>query len=315
MHQVTAVMYHYVRDVQTGPFRGLKALSRKEFIDQLDWIGRNYHVISVDDFATAWPDLDQFPANSCLLTFDDGLRDHYDFVCAELVKRDWSGAFYASADSVLLPIVLDVHKIHLLLSEVHVSRLMLLILEKVRASDEALADELMFNHYRSDEYDCAATVMVKRCLNFAVRGPLRRQIINELFATYISADEASVAHELYFNVAEAKEMVNAGMCFGGHGKRHAHMPTTSEKAEEIVGAVHLLTQLGLKPLHYVYPFLSYDAETLRLLTQHGFKVGFSSGSRRINVSDPSLLLPRFDTIELPPISRRLSICSEPPGIA
>ena len=53
---------------------------------------------------------------NCVLTFDDGYRDHYDFVFETLVKNNIKGAFYPPVDVVLSNKLLDVNKIHIILA-------------------------------------------------------------------------------------------------------------------------------------------------------------------------------------------------------
>ena len=48
-----------------------------------------------------------------LLTFDDGLRDHRDFVLPVLRERGLFGLFYVASGPAITGRILDVHKVHL----------------------------------------------------------------------------------------------------------------------------------------------------------------------------------------------------------
>ena len=48
-----------------------------------------------------------------LLTFDDGLRDHRDFVLPVLQERGLFGLFYVPSGPAITGRILDVHKVHL----------------------------------------------------------------------------------------------------------------------------------------------------------------------------------------------------------
>ena len=50
-----------------------------------------------------------------LLTFDDGLRDHRDFVLPVLRERGLFGVFYVASGPAITGRILDVHKVHLVL--------------------------------------------------------------------------------------------------------------------------------------------------------------------------------------------------------
>ena len=58
------------------------------------------------------------PDNSCLLTFDDGFKDHIDFVLPELNKRKLKGCFFPLGATIIENKVLDVHLIHFILEKV-----------------------------------------------------------------------------------------------------------------------------------------------------------------------------------------------------
>ena len=59
-----------------------------------------------------------------LLTFDDGLRDHVDFVLPVLRRRRLFGLFYVPSAPLTDGVVLDVHKLHLALGRVGGSALL-----------------------------------------------------------------------------------------------------------------------------------------------------------------------------------------------
>jgi hypothetical protein len=79
---LTIVMYHYVRDVESTPYPGIKARSLAEFRGQLDHIEREYEVVGCEAVRGRC-----LPANAALLTFDDGLVDHLEHVLPELRRR------------------------------------------------------------------------------------------------------------------------------------------------------------------------------------------------------------------------------------
>ena len=82
-HPCAAVMYHYVREPHQGRFRGIHALSTGDFKGQLDWLSKKYRIISYAEFAAAILERRAFEEPVALLTFDDGLIDHYTtvFLC------------------------------------------------------------------------------------------------------------------------------------------------------------------------------------------------------------------------------------------
>ena len=104
------VMYHYVRPSAPG-LPHFPYLSLADFERQLDHFTKNYGFVSCRAFID-WVEGAPAPAG-VLLTFDDGLRDHVDFVLPALHRRGLFGIFYVSSGPVLTRSLLDVHKVHL----------------------------------------------------------------------------------------------------------------------------------------------------------------------------------------------------------
>jgi peptidoglycan/xylan/chitin deacetylase (PgdA/CDA1 family) len=102
------VMYHYVRpQIDTPPF-GYFHLDIDSFRRQLDHFDEKYTVLGRQEFL-ATVDGDRTPrSDDILLTFDDGLIDHAEYVLPELRRRDLFGAFYVPAGPYLEGMVLHV---------------------------------------------------------------------------------------------------------------------------------------------------------------------------------------------------------------
>ena len=116
MSALTIVMYHYVRDRARTRYPGLKVRSVEEFEGQLDYITRHYHVCGMEEVRAAARGDHGLPPNACLLTFDDGLRDHFTTVFPRLLERGLPGCFYPPVAAVEARRVLDTHKIQIILA-------------------------------------------------------------------------------------------------------------------------------------------------------------------------------------------------------
>ena len=91
MNQALAVTYHYVRERSAGVPGGIRPLWRDEFEQQLDWLSERYDIVHPDAFLAGVGAGDRPP---CLLTFDDGTRDHLEVVAPILSERGLSGVFF-----------------------------------------------------------------------------------------------------------------------------------------------------------------------------------------------------------------------------
>ena len=109
-----SVMYHYVRPYNPE-YPNFKNLHIDDFQKQLDYFENCYGFISKEEFINCLQT--GVPKKGVVLTFDDGLSCHYDFVFKELEKRGLWGVFYISTQPYVEFKMLDVHRIHILLGK------------------------------------------------------------------------------------------------------------------------------------------------------------------------------------------------------
>ena len=116
MDYFTTVNYHYVRPIKNSRYPNLKGLEIKEFINQIKYLKKKYNIISGNDLINRIIYKQKLPKRSCLLTFDDGYKDHYKYVMPELIKNKISGFFFPSAENIINSKVTDTNKIHFILN-------------------------------------------------------------------------------------------------------------------------------------------------------------------------------------------------------
>ena len=110
------VTYHYLRDRTPAVRPGFDALSPAGFAGQLDYFDRNYNVVHPRAVAAALDGGPALPDRALMLSFDDGLKEHYTIAFPMLHARGWGGVFYPPEASTRERRLLDVHKIHLVLA-------------------------------------------------------------------------------------------------------------------------------------------------------------------------------------------------------
>lgn len=110
------IMYHYVR-TSSKDFPFFRYLSVENFCKQLDFFEKEFGFVKFEDFLKLKEDLSYFikVKDKILLTFDDGLIDHFHFVLPELVKRGLFALFFIPTAIYEREKALDVHRIHYLL--------------------------------------------------------------------------------------------------------------------------------------------------------------------------------------------------------
>lgn len=305
---LTIVTYHYVRDVERSPYPGIKAISTKQFDEQLAHIGRRYVVVSLDQVTSARLGHTELPRNSCLLTFDDGLIDHFVTVFPRLAARGWSGAFFPVAAAHRGTGVLDVHKIQLILAvESDVSRLVRRLRQAIAEARREIAlpsDDALWTAWATpSRFDDPERRFVKNALQHGLPQPIRSRIVNDLFADAVGDDETLVARELYMDLPQMQLMMRSGMAFGGHGSHNwLGRSTLEDQREDFRKSLALLEEIGGRHVHHwtmCYPHGSYNAQTFEVAMESGCCMGLTVRPGVVCDFSTPLELPRVDATDIP----------------
>ena len=292
------IMYHYVRDLKNSNYPKIKGLDISKFDDQLSFLNKNYNIISIEDFYEG-----NFSSKkkSCVLTFDDGYIDHYDFVFDRLLKYKIKGAFYVPVDIIENSVVLDVNKIHLILASANED----LILDRIRFHYSKLEMKNDLDNYinkinTSARYDTAKTIIIKRLLQTVLDLDTRSIICNNLINEFLNKSEEEISRELYLNKNHISEMIENGMHFGSHGKSHFWFNSLDYKTQEyeIKESIKFLNSLYNEDylLTMCYPYGSYNDDTLSLMKKYNFKLALTTMPKVYDRNEHNIFeIPRLDT--------------------
>jgi peptidoglycan/xylan/chitin deacetylase (PgdA/CDA1 family) len=286
-------------------------MSTSRFRDQIDHLARERNITSIDKIFAHVLDGAPLPANSCLLTFDDGLLDHRWNVLPALAERDLPATFFVSAATVDSREVLDVHKIQSILAT---GPCMNDVLEVINiAATTSLGSERweyvrrrLISLANTNRFDSKGTALAKI---FLQRGPepARSHAIDVLFDRHVPMSASALAAELYLSRSDLQVLVASGMSIGGHGLGHPWLSTQEweEQRQEVLASRDLLADLfGETPQRwaFAYPFGDYDATTLALLEEHGCTLGFTTSPEVSLQIDRPLRIPRLDCNDFMPTS-------------
>jgi peptidoglycan/xylan/chitin deacetylase (PgdA/CDA1 family) len=303
-------MYHYVRDLGRSRFPAIKGLSLERFSRQLDYIQARYTPITVETLTDALQSPEEaLPPNAILLTFDDGYSDHFANVFPVLDERGIQGCFFPPAEAILEHKVLDVNKIHFVLASGRNPEILLdRVLKIVEGTDPDYplqSKDFYLQKLGGDHrFDSREVITLKRLLQRELPEPIRRPVVQGLFAEYVTADETAFACELYLTLDQISCMRRHGMHFGSHGYSHAWLNHLSPEAQtlEIDRSLEFLKNFGVTADNWTicYPYGGFNDSLLKLLRSRGCGLGFSVEARVADLDqDERLTLPRIDTNDLP----------------
>ena len=300
---ILAVTYHYVRpDSPSAP--RLRYLQLDNFKRQLDWLCDNRRAISCDEFVSIAKGEIEI-TDGFLLTFDDGLLDHYKFVFPELLKRGLWGAFYIPVEPYISHRPLDVHLVHCLLG-VFGGEKVLKVLEKIVQNSNVSLDGIRGSHRYTSADDEAAVLEVKRQLNYGIAVERRSEIIDGICG---ALNYALDPRDWYLSSSEMNQMASAGMIIGSHSMSHRPMAQLSDEIQEFEISksfewieMHLENSMARS---FCYPYGGFDtftSATESILNKNGSLWAFNTEEREIlqkDFAERRQALPRIDCCNLP----------------
>ena len=310
MPKLTIVMYHYVRPIVGSRFPDIKGLELQLFEGQLEYILRHYNVVSFGQVIDAAHGGEPLPSRPALLTFDDGLKDHFEHVFPALRRHGIAGAFFPPSSVVLERRMLDINKVHFVLASVPDKTKLITILEEL-VEDAGTPYVLRpLEEYRREfwvkgRYDDEPVAYLKRMLQHSLPEPLRALITDHMFKRFVSADVTGFAAELYVSLADLEVMIDGGMEVGSHGHNHLWLDREPElvQAADIDKSLVMLDMLGLPRSGFLfcYPYGAYNDETLRLLADRECAAAVVVNKVQLAVPTANRLLelPRLNTNDLP----------------
>jgi peptidoglycan/xylan/chitin deacetylase (PgdA/CDA1 family) len=300
-------MYHYVRPPLFGRFPNLKTLALDSFVEQLDFFQQNYQIVDCRDVLYAFQranTITQLPDRPLVLTFDDGLRDHFEFVMPQLERRGLTASFFPVRAAVCDQQLLDVQQVQILVSLFAESKE---LLQRIRAEVisrgvlPSAFDSILGKCSTKLRFDDDNVAAIKSLLQYALPAALRQSILKTLLQELVDESFRTLAREFYLTSEQLLEMQAKGMHIGGHGDQHLWLgkATRDEQVTEIQRTYDFLKDLGALTLDrcwvMCYPFGSHNKDTIEILTKAGCGLGLTTkpGVARLDIDD-ALLIPRQD---------------------
>jgi peptidoglycan/xylan/chitin deacetylase (PgdA/CDA1 family) len=300
-----AVMYHYIRDFPRTRFPRLNGLTIDAFRDQLDVLSDRFELATLESGLAFLAGRYQPDRDLCLLTFDDGLKEHFATVTPMLAERGIHGLFFISTACLEEGRVPAVHKNHFLMAAIDFEEYRRAVLDELRLISPGTSIDVdpakVSATYRWDAPDVAA---FKYLLNFCVTESVREQILDRLFEKFLGA-ETKFASELYVSWNEARLMQDAGMVIGGHSHRHTALALLddAECTRDLETCTNLVHRYLKPQLHWPFSFPYGKRQHYREFSVHelrrlGYCCSFTSEVGPNDQSADVFALQRIDPKDL-----------------
>jgi len=303
-------MYHDVRPWNPNYFpkryKQKPYLTVEEFKKHLNYLQENFKIISPEEIN--FKDYFQKDKRQLILTFDDGLKDHFTEVLPILLSKGIPAIFFVPAEAIENGVVFHSHKIQFLLAKIsekelveEIFKLLPLCYEKFRLKH--LSREELWNKYSFDGRAGGTwskeAIFTTRLLREHKFYSFRDWILSKLFKEIVSSNEKKFASSLYLNYEDLRKLVLSNMTIGGHGFYSINAKFESLDIQEI--EVNKSYEFLSKKIYnnekfnfyYSYPNGGYTSFTKQLLNKLDCLGAFTT-NRKIFLNESHLEIPRLD---------------------
>ena len=267
-------MYHYVRP------NGMRMSDRHHVLDlalfdqQLDVMAQKFEFILGNDLLAVGDDTSALE-NCIWLTFDDGYRDCIYYVLPSFLKKGVIGTFYIPTEAIFERKLLDVNKIHILLSGLVTPKEIVKLADQY-FSDAGLEEALgttfndLFSIYAvANLWNDRDTEFIKKLFQKIIPTGIRKKFLNHVFSQVVKRSESSWVDEFYLTPDDVQVLIDNGMEIGSHGHSHewlAEMTLEGQRSELTNSFMHLDSVVNDgKSRSMCCPFGSYNDDTLSIL--------------------------------------------------
>lgn len=278
-------MYHDVRDNKNPNFKNrynLKSfLNVNDFKNQLKYLKNNFNIITSSEIH----EVTNSKFNHALLTFDDGLFDHY-HVGEILSDLKIFGTFFIPTQSVRDRVVMRSHKIQFILSYSDEKKLTKKI---ISLTNNDLWDKYSVSKWK-DNWWSPEMVFVTNVLRYFDDGTITDKLFNEI----VSDDEVGFSEEFYLNEIQIKALVSAGHKIGGHGFTSHILPELPNQELDIKKSINYISKFTNEEISFSYPNGKYNLETIEILKKYGCEFAYTVVKENITKETSMLEIPRYD---------------------
>jgi peptidoglycan/xylan/chitin deacetylase (PgdA/CDA1 family) len=286
-------------------------ISEEHFARQMDWLARNRNVVSLDEMLR-WRESGRAPDEDLVaLTFDDGYLDNLTHAAPVLARLKLPAIFYVSAACLQerMPFWPEV-----LASAIRMTSARSLALrdgpaghgEPLMATAAGRGEPMMAIHAGDSalrELSLAGEVERKRsCLALIQRLrklPAQRieaAVARTLQELDVSRDAALSETPPVMKAEHLRALAEMGFALGSHSVSHPFLPSETPEAQkrELTDSRRILAEAaGVSILDFCYPGGGFDATTLALVREAGYRSATTTESGILGREHDCYRLPRL----------------------
>lgn len=258
--QFASLSYHYVRP-KVNPFPRILGNDIDEFQNHIKMLQKNYSVISPKDVLDFYYNKHTFENNkNILLTFDDGLSEHFD---AAKILHDYGMHAIFFIPTCILDEKLPANPmiIHYCIAEFGIGRFLNTyheILEELKLNTSSNPDyNVQYNKSQDNVWD--KINQIKTLFKYKIEHTLSRKILIEIFKNLFLPKYPGGLDMIHLNEDKVRDIIKMGHTIGTHSHTHLSIGATKLNStvlekEIIYPKKFLENKFGIKVFSFSYPF-------------------------------------------------------------
>jgi peptidoglycan/xylan/chitin deacetylase (PgdA/CDA1 family) len=291
-------MFHDVMDPDNTDFPGrneLKSfLTMKEFEYQIEHIINNYTIIRSDEVFNIDMESDE---DYAILTFDDGLKDHY-YVAKYLYSKGISATFLVPRSPIVDHKLIHTHKIQFIQSSVGEVKLSNEILDNFNGKlREELWETYSVTKWKDNWWSKEMIFNANFLRRYQSVDFNNYDYTNMLLKKYAISDEESFAKRFYLTTTHLENIVEMGHIIGGHGDSSENLLLLEKDimSKDIESSINFI-KVYTDKIVFSYPNGGFNEDIVDVLINKGCQLSFTIKPMTITNLDSVdyLEFPRYD---------------------
>ncbi len=257
--QAIILLYHGISSAKAH-------LAPELFEKQLQYLKKQYTIISLEQFMNCQQSATAFPCNSLIITFDDGYHNNYTHAFPLLTKQNIPASIFLTTALISTRKLLWFDEYHLHAENLLHTRGYVTL--SLRGRTHTLRTQAHLDEFKEE-------------LKTATRKQVRAVIDQLAHATKKNSDKTFVQNHRMLTHAQIKHMTAHHISCYPHGHTHAILATLSDKqlAQEILKSLAFAQKNKLDTSCYAYAngrIKDFDDRATTLLAKNGVRIALTT---------------------------------------
>ena len=252
--------YHYLRlNKQSDPFPRILGTNIDEFQNHLSMLQKNYHMISLKDALSISTGEDGFNKKNTgiLITFDDGLSDHY--TAAKILSElNISAIFFIPTCILEEKLPANPTIIHYTIAVFGIEK----FLKEFRESlvNNKLDSKLFDLQYSKSKDNLGETISrIKSTFKYKLGYYDSRKILLDIYKNLFSSEYKNMLSTIHLTESQIRKMLEMGHYVGTHTYSHISVAATELNSDDFIKEIispknYLEQKFNTKVNSFSYPF-------------------------------------------------------------